>query len=36
MMKSGLVYKGVEYEIAPIEPGLWKWQFRMSNGVQDR
>ena len=22
-------HKGIEYEIAMIEPGLWKWQFRI-------
>ena len=22
-------HNGIEYEIAMIEPGLWKWQFRI-------
>jgi hypothetical protein len=22
-------HKGIEYEIAMIEPGVWKWQFRI-------
>ena len=24
-----MVHKGIEYEIEPIEPGLWKYQFRI-------
>lgn len=24
-----MVHKGIEYEIAMIEPGLWKYQFRI-------
>ena len=24
-----MVHKGVEYEIAKVEPGLWKYQFRI-------
>ena len=34
MMKSQFIYKGVEYEIAPIEPGLWKWQFRIGGRIK--
>ena len=24
-----MMHKGIEYEIAMIEPGLWKYQFRI-------
>jgi hypothetical protein len=24
-----MIYKGVEYELELIEPGLWKWQCRI-------
>jgi hypothetical protein len=24
-----MLYRGVEYEIKPIEPGAWKWQCRI-------
>lgn len=24
-----MVHKGIDYEIAKIEPGLWKYQFRI-------
>lgn len=24
-----MVHKGIEYEIAIIEPGIWKYQFRI-------
>jgi hypothetical protein len=29
-----MVYKGIEYEIAPMEPGFWKWQFRIGDRIK--
>ena len=29
-----MVYKGVDYEIAPIEPGIWKWQLRIGGRIK--
>jgi hypothetical protein len=28
-----MIYRGVEYEITLIKPGLWKWQFRIGNAM---
>ena len=24
----------IEYEITPIKPGLWKWQFRVGDAIK--
>ena len=29
-----MVYKGVEYEFALIEPGIWKWQLRIGGQIK--
>jgi len=29
-----MVYKGVEYEIASIDRGVWKWQFRIGDSIK--
>jgi hypothetical protein len=26
-----MIYKGVEYTVTPIAPGLWKWQFQIGD-----
>jgi hypothetical protein len=26
-----MVYKGVEFSITAVAPGIWKWQFRIGN-----
>jgi hypothetical protein len=28
-----MIYKGVEYTVTPIAPGLWKWQFQIADKV---
>jgi hypothetical protein len=28
-----MLYRGVEYEIEPIEPGVWKWQCRIGDRI---
>ena len=28
-----MIYKGVEYTVQPVAPGIWKWQFRIGNRV---
>ena len=33
-MESQMVFKGVEYEIAPIEPGVWKYQILIGGRVK--
>ena len=29
-----MVYRGVVYELAPIKPGVWKWQFRIGHRIK--
>jgi len=29
-----MVYKDIEYEIALIEPGIWKWQLRIGGQLK--
>ena len=29
-----MVYRGVEYEISPIMPGVWKWQFQIGDRIK--
>jgi hypothetical protein len=29
-----MVHKGIEYEIAMVEPGLWKWQCRIGDQIK--
>jgi len=33
-MKRRMVHKGVEYEIGPIEPDLWTWQFWIGGRIK--
>jgi len=33
-MKRRLVHKGVEYEIGPVEPDLWTWQFWIGGRIK--
>ena len=28
-----MVYKGVEYTVTAVAPGVWKWQFRIDDRV---
>jgi hypothetical protein len=28
-----MVYKGVEYTLTPVAPGVWKWQFQIGDKV---
>jgi hypothetical protein len=28
-----MVYKGVEYSLTAVAPGIWKWQFRIDDRV---
>jgi hypothetical protein len=28
-----MIYKGVEYSLTPVSPGVWRWQFRISDKV---
>ena len=29
-----MVYRGVEYEITPIEPGVWQWRFQIADRIK--
>ena len=29
-----MLYRGVEYEIEPVEPGVWKWQCRIGDEIK--
>jgi hypothetical protein len=28
-----MIYKGVEYTLTPVAPGVWKWQFQIGDKV---
>jgi hypothetical protein len=28
-----MIYKGVEYTLTPVSPGVWRWQFRIGDKV---
>jgi hypothetical protein len=28
-----MIYKGVEYSLTPVSPGVWRWQFRIGDKV---
>ncbi|CAN7342140.1 hypothetical protein LJR220_003027 [Bradyrhizobium sp. LjRoot220] len=28
-----MTYKGVEYSVTAVAPGIWKWQFRIDDRV---
>jgi hypothetical protein len=28
-----MIYKGVEYILTPVPPGVWKWQFQIGDKV---
>ena len=28
-----MVYKGVEYTVTAVAPGIWKWQFRIDERI---
>ena len=28
-----MIYKGVEYTVTAVAPGIWKWQFRVDDKV---
>ena len=28
-----MIYKGVEYTLTPVAPGVWKWQFQVGDKV---
>ena len=28
-----MIYKGVEFTVTAVAPGIWKWQFRIGNRV---
>ena len=28
-----MIYKGVEYTLTPVAPGVWKWQFQIGDRV---
>ena len=28
-----MIYKGVEYTMTAVAPGIWKWQFRIGDRV---
>jgi hypothetical protein len=28
-----MIYKGVEYTVTAVGPGIWKWQFRVGDKV---
>ena len=28
-----MIYKGVEYSLTAVAPGIWKWQFRIDDRV---
>jgi hypothetical protein len=28
-----MIYKGVEYALTPVAPGVWKWQFQIGDRV---
>jgi hypothetical protein len=28
-----MIYKGVEYTLTPVAPGVWKWQFQIAGKV---
>ena len=28
-----MIYKGVEYTVTSVAPGIWKWQFRIGDRV---
>jgi hypothetical protein len=28
-----MIYKGVEYSLTPVAPGVWKWQFQIGDRV---
>jgi hypothetical protein len=28
-----MIYKGVEYTVTAVAPGIWKWQFRIDNRI---
>jgi hypothetical protein len=28
-----MIYKGVEYTVTAVAPGIWKWQFRIDGRV---
>ena len=28
-----MIYKGVEYTLTPVAPGVWKWQFQIGDTV---
>ena len=28
-----MIYKGVEYTVTAVGPGIWKWQFRIGDKV---
>jgi len=30
-----MLYRGVEYEIEPVEPGVWKWQCRIGDEIKN-
>jgi hypothetical protein len=29
-----MLYRGVEYEIEPVESGVWKWQCRIGDEIK--
>ena len=29
-----MIYKGVEYTLTPVAPGVWKWQFQIGESVK--
>ena len=28
-----MIYKGVEYTLTPVAPGVWKWRFQIGDKV---
>jgi hypothetical protein len=28
-----MIYKGVEFTVTPVAPGIWKWQFLLGDRV---
>jgi hypothetical protein len=28
-----MIYKGIEYTLTPVVPGVWKWQFQIGDKV---
>jgi hypothetical protein len=29
-----MIHKGVEYNVTPATPGVWKWQFRIGDTIK--